>query len=394
MGFMQRASAHVNLEAVRRNIATLRSRAPQSSFMSVVKADGYGHGMISVSRASRDAGAEYLGVALPSEAMELRDAGDTGSILTWLYTPDDDLSGCAARGVDISAASSGMLRQVVAAARTADRRVRLHLKIDTGLGRNGLPPAQWPTLVAEAKRQQAAGSVEIVGIWSHLASADEPASPATQAQVSVFEDSLAVAEGIGVTPQIRHLANSAGLIAHPTTHYDLVRCGIAVYGLSPGELLGTAADLELVPAMTVRAVVAMVKEVPGGHGVSYGQRYRTSGDTRLALIPVGYGDGIPRVGSARLQMQVNGQRFTVAGTVAMDQVVLDIGDAPVQAGDVVELFGDGLNGAPTADEWAAACGTINYEIVTRLGPRIPRTYLQETSHSEAPFPVVRGSERV
>lgn len=352
----------------------LGSRAPDSAFMAVVKADGYGHGMIQVARACREAGAEYLGVALPSEAIQLRDAGFSGPIFAWLYPPGDDLSECVERGVELSAASFGMLEQIAAAGQKAGSRVQLHLKVDTGLGRNGCLPEKWPELLTAAKRLEAAGTVEIVGIWSHLACADDPSSPVTAEQVEVFEEALAVAEELDISPQFRHLANSAGVIEHPSTHYDLVRCGISVYGLAPSPALGTSAELGLEPTMTVTASVAMVKAVPAGYGVSYGLRYHTSGKTNLALIPVGYADGLPRAGSGRLPMRVGGQRFSVAGTIAMDQVVLDIGDTEVGAGDVVQLFGTGAEGDPTADEWAQACGTINYEIVTRLGARIPRDY--------------------
>jgi len=369
----------VNLDAVRQNVDALRSWAPDTTFMSVVKADGYGHGMVEVAKACREAGSEYLGVALPSEAIGLRNADFTGPIFAWLFTPGDDLVECAERGVELSAASLGMLDQIAAAAKKSDTRVQVHLKADTGLGRNGCQPERWSELLAAAKRMEAADTVEIVGIWSHLACADDPSSDVTVEQVAAFELALGVAEELGIRPQFRHLANSAGVIEHPSTHYDLVRCGISVYGLSPGPELGTSADLGLIPAMTVSASVAMVKSVPADQGVSYGLRYRTSEPSNLALIPVGYADGLPRAGSGRLPLQVSGERFSVAGTIAMDQVVLDIGDTVVSAGDVVELFGTGSAGAPTADEWAQACGTINYEIVTRLGSRIPRDYSDEAS---------------
>lgn len=389
-GLVERARAQVSLDAVRQNVMALRSRAPDATFMSVVKADGYGHGMVEVARACREAGSEYLGVALPGEATQLRDAGFTGPILAWLYTPGDDLTECAERGIELSVASLGMLDQVAAAAQRSGARVQLHLKADTGLGRNGCLPDLWPKLLAAAKRLEAAGTVEIVGLWSHLACADDPSSSATTEQVQAFEGTLSVAEDLDVRPRFRHLANSAGVLAHPSTHYDLVRCGISVYGLSPSPALGTSAGLGLTPAMSVTASVAMVKAVPADHGVSYGLRYRTSGKTNLALVPVGYADGLPRSGSGRLPVQINGERFSVAGTVAMDQVVLDIGDAPMAPGDLVQLFGSGAHGAPTADEWAEACGTINYEIVTRLGTRIPRDYSpgEEESPGEGESPSV------
>ncbi len=372
---MTRAQADVNLDAIAHNAMRLRSAAPDSRLMAVVKADGYGHGMVPVARAARAGGADYLGVALPEEAVEVRESGDNGPLLCWLYPPSADLSGLVERRVELSVNGPEALHQVIAAARTADRPARIHLKIDTGLGRSGSPMDTWAELVASALGTQAAGAVEIVGIWSHLASSDEPESPVTDRQVGVFEEALAVAESQGLVPELRHLANSGGTLRHPQTHFDMVRCGISVYGLTPGPAIGTSAGLGLIPAMTLTSEVALVKRVPAAHGVSYGHRYRTRRSTQLALIPVGYADGLPRSGSNRLPMMINGERFTVAGTVAMDQVVVDIGDAPVRAGDKVHLFGPGSHGEPTADDWAAACATINYEIVTRLGPRTPRRHL-------------------
>lgn len=372
---VSRALAEVNLAAVVNNVLTLKSAAPDSQLLAVVKADGYGHGMIPVARAARSAGADYLGVAMPEEAIAVRESGDGGPLLCWLYAPSDDLAELVDRNVDLSVSSVESLEQVVAAARRVDRVARVHLKIDTGLGRNGATPADWEALVAGSLVRQGQGVIEIVGIWSHLACSDEPQSPVTGQQVEAFQTALAQADSLGLVPRLRHLANSGGTLWHPDTHFDMVRCGISVYGLSPGAAVGSSAALGLIPAMNVTAQVAMVKRVPGGHGVSYGLRYRTRRATQLALVPVGYADGLPRSGSGRLPVMIAGKRFTVAGTVAMDQVVIDIGDTRVRAGDQVQLFGSGSHGEPTADDWAEACGTINYEIVTRLGPRLPRRHL-------------------
>lgn len=365
----------MNLAAIGHNTMRLKSAAPGAALMAVVKADGYGHGMIPVARAARTAGAEYLGVALPSEAVAIRESGDGGPMLCWLYSPSQDLAECVERGVELSAASLEMLDQVVAAARKAGARARLHLKVDTGLGRNGAPMSQWPGLVAAALSRQDSGVVEIVGVWSHLASSDEPMSRVTEQQLAGFEQACEQAAAAGLQPRLRHLANSGGVFGFPQTHLDLVRCGISVYGLTPGPAVGSSAALGLIPAMRVSAQVALVKQVPAGQGVSYGLRYRTRRATQLALIPVGYADGLPRSGSGRLPVAINGVRFQVAGTIAMDQVVVDVGDLKVKPGDEVMLFGPGSRDEPTADEWAAACATINYEIVTRLGPRIPRRHL-------------------
>jgi alanine racemase len=375
---VSRAEAVIDLGAIAHNIAVLRAAAGSRRLMAVVKADAYGHGVAQVAPLARAAGADWLGVALPSEAVALRRAGDTGRLMAWLYTPGDDLSEAVAGDVDLSASAPWGVAAVAAAARRAGRTARLHLKIDTGLGRGGAPLAAWDDLLRSAVAEQADGAVAIVGIWSHLACADEPDLVVTRQQCAVFEQALAAAAALGVSPQVRHIASSGATLLAPDSHYDMVRCGIACYGLSPGTPMGTSADLGLRPAMTVTAEVANVKRVPAGQGVSYGLRYRTTGEATLALIPVGYADGVPRAGSGTLPVGLHGRRYSAAGTIAMDQFVLDVGDADVAPGDRVSLFGTGADGGPTADEWAAACGTINYEIVTRLGGRIPRSYLGGT----------------
>lgn len=372
---VDRAVAEVNLAAIAANIARLREVASNAMLQVVVKADAYGHGMLPVAETARAVGVDYLGVALPSEALQLRQAGDRGPLLCWLYPPSEDLTACAAAGVEISASSVQMLDQIEHAARKADTRVGVHLKLDTGLGRNGATPQQWEELLRKALALRDGGRIDIVGVWSHLAAADEPAKPATYDQLQVFSEGLAQADSLGVRPVVRHLAASAGTFAFPEAHFDMVRCGIAVYGLTPGPELGTAAELGIQPAMSLRARVALSKSVPTDHGISYGHTYRTSRDTRLALIPLGYADGIPRAGSGLLPVRIGGSTFTVAGRIAMDQFVLDVGDHAVAAGDSVELFGSGTAGGPTADEWAAAIGTIGYEIVSRIGPRVPRHYV-------------------
>lgn len=368
-----RAHARVDLSAVAHNVRRLREAAPDSHMMAVVKADGYGHGAEPVARAARAAGADWLGLALPSEAVSLRRAGIAGPMLAWLYAPGDDLVEPLNLDVDLSVSAPWAVSAVVDAARRSGRRARVHLKVDTGLGRGGAAPDQWGRLLDAALREERAGRLQIVGIWSHLACADEPESPVTGQQVDAFADALALAERHGVYPQVRHLANSAATLIWPSTHFDLVRCGISVYGLTPSTAMGTASELGLRPAMRVVARVALVKDVPRGQGVSYGLRYVTDSATRLALIPVGYADGVPRTAGGRLPVRVNGVDLTGVGTIAMDQFVLDVGDLEVHPGDEVVLFGDGTDG-PTAEQWGQACGTINYEIVTRLGPRVPRVY--------------------
>jgi alanine racemase len=372
---VSRAEAVIDLGAVAHNIGVLRRAARSRHVMAVVKADAYGHGVGEVAPAARAAGADWLGVALPSEAIALRASGDRGRLMAWLFTPGDDIAPAVAADVDLSASAPWAVAAVAAAARQMGRRARLHLKIDTGLGRGGATAAGWADLLDAAAAAEAAGDVAIVGIWSHLACADEPDLVVTRQQCQAFEEALSQVAARGIEPEVRHIASSGATLLAPDSHYDMVRCGIAIYGLSPGVAMGSSADLGLRPAMTVVAEVANVKQVPAGHGVSYGLRYRTPAPSTLALVPVGYADGVPRAGSGTLPVAVNGRRFTAAGTIAMDQFVLDVADAEVGPGDRVVLFGSGADGAPTADDWAAACGTINYEIVTRLGRRIPRRYL-------------------
>lgn len=370
-------AAEVDLTAVRANVTELRRRAGDASVMAVVKADGYGHGMLPCARAALAGGAEWLGVAFLEEALSLRAAGIDAPVLAWLVSAHTDLRPAALHSVDISVSAPWALDLVAAAARETGRAVRVHLKADTGLGRGGAMPADWPQLCEQALRLQADGSAVVVGVWSHLAYADSPTHPTIGMQRDRFEQALQVAARVGVAPQVRHLANSAATLALPDTHYDLVRPGVAVYGLSPGPEVGQAAELGLRPAMRLRADVALAKRVPAGQGVSYAHRYFTDRETTLALVPLGYADGIPRAATNVGPVLIGGKRHTVSGTVCMDQFVVDVGDVEVAAGDQVVLFGPGDADEPTADDWAQAVGTINYEIVTRIGPRVPRIYREE-----------------
>jgi alanine racemase len=374
---MDRFGAYVDLDAIRGNVDTLSRDAGDASVMAVVKADGYGHGLLPSARAALDGGAGWLGVAFIEEALALRAAGLSAPVLAWLIAPGEDLGPALAADIDISVSATWALDAVAAAAASTGRPARVHLKVDTGLGRAGATEADWPQLTESAAKLEAEGSIAVVGVWSHLAYADAPGHPTIARQRSAFEEGLAVAARAGLRPQVRHLANSAATLALPDTHYDLVRPGVAVYGLSPGPDVGAARGLGLRPAMSLRARIALVKEVRAGQGVSYGHRYTTQTATTLALIPLGYADGIPRQATNVGPVQIGGRRFTVSGTVCMDQFVVDVADAPVVAGDEVVLFGAGDDGEPTADDWAAAVGTINYEIVTRIGARVPRFYTGE-----------------
>jgi alanine racemase len=345
--------------------------------MAVVKSDAYGHGMLPVARAARAAGATWLGTATPQEALALRAAGIGGRLMCWLWTPGDPWREGIEADLDMSVSDSWALREVTAAARDAGSPARIQLKADTGLGRNGCQPADWPALVTAALAAQAAGEVEITGLWSHFACADEPGHPSIQAQSELFHEMLTYAEKAGVEPEVRHIANSAAALTLPAAHFDLVRTGIAMYGLSPSPELGTAHDFGLRPVMTLSASVALVKQVPEGHGVSYGHTWTAPRETTLGLVPLGYADGVPRHASNRGPVQVGGVRRQVAGRVAMDQFVVDLGDDLVEPGSPAVLFGTGDHGEPTAEDWAEAAGTISYEIVTRIGTRVPRVYLNE-----------------
>jgi len=370
---VRRAEAVIDLDAIRDNVARLREHAGGRDLMAVVKADGYGHGIAESARAARDGGADWLGVAFLDEALGLRAGGDTGSILSWLAVPGERYTDAISAAVEVTAYSLGELDEIVAAARQLGARAAVQLKLDSGLGRGGAQPDDWPALVEAAVAAQASGAVEVTGIWSHLACSDEPGHVSTAAQTAQFEAGVGEAVTAGLEPRHLHLANSGGALASPQTWFTMVRPGIAIYGVSPFADGGS--PIPLTPAMTLRSRVALVKRVQADSGVSYGHTYVTSRETTLALIPVGYGDGIPRHASGRGPVLLSGQRYVVAGRVCMDQLVIDIGDAPAAAGDAVVLFGRPDEGEPTAHDWAQAADTIGYEIVTRLGSRVPRTYV-------------------
>jgi len=370
---VHRTEAVIDLDAIRANVAILKAATP-AEVLAVVKADGYGHGLLPSARAALSGGATWLGTAVIDEALQLRAGGVSAPVLAWLWTPDESESvrRAVADDVDLSVSSQGQLDSVRAAAAETGRAARIHLKIDTGLTRNGCYVTEWPELLASCAKAQAASEVEIVGAWSHFAYADEPGHPTIARQIAAFGDALEVGARLGVEPQVRHLANSAATLTLPAAQFDLVRPGIACYGLSPVPARG---DFGLTPAMTLRASLALAKRVGAGEGVSYGHIYTTPRETTVALVPLGYADGIPRAAGNVGPIAINGRRFTVSGRVCMDQFVVDVGDLPVSAGDTAVLFGPGRAGEPRAQDWADATGTIHYEIVTRVGPRVPRVYV-------------------
>jgi alanine racemase len=371
---MPRTEAVVDLDAIRANVATLKAATP-AEVLAVVKADGYGHGLVPSAQAALDGGASWLGVAVLDEAIALRQAGITAPLLAWLWSPEERaaLRMALELNVDIGLASIQALQLAAAA---TDRPARVHLKIDTGLSRNGAYVEDWPDLVTAAAKLEAEGTVEVVGVWSHFVWADAPGHPTTAKQIRVFGEAVEIAERAGLRPQVRHLANSAATVTLPEAHFDLVRPGVAIYGLSPVPEQG---DFGLVPAMTLRAEIALTKRLRAGEGVSYGHQYTTTRDTAVALVPLGYADGIPRNATNVGPLSINGSRLRISGRVCMDQFVVDVGDLPVRAGDHAVLFGPGLDGEPLAQDWADALGTIHYEIVTRIGPRVQRSYLGQRS---------------
>jgi alanine racemase len=373
------AEVVVDLGAVRHNVRRLRGLVweddPNGQLMVVVKADGYGHGMVPVGRAARQAGADWLGVATCAEALALRASGDVGRLLCWLAAPGTDFAPLVEAGIDVTASSLEQLEEIVRGAREAGATGRVQLKIDTGLSRNGAPRSEWLALVTAARSAQDEGAIQVTGVWSHFACADEPAHPANASQQEAFEEALALATDAGLEPEVRHLSNSAGALLHPGARYDLVRVGISVYGFSPAPDVVSAGQLGLVPAMTVRATVVLAKDIAAGAGVSYGHTFVAEEPMRVALVPVGYGDGVPRHASDAAEVLVSGTRGRVLGRVCMDQLVVSAPET--HAGDEVVLFGPGSHGEPTATDWARWCGTIDYEIVTRMGGRQTRVWVGE-----------------
>ncbi|HEY5877657.1 MAG TPA: alanine racemase, partial [Nakamurella sp.] len=333
-----RVEAVVDLDAISANVRTLlgvmRIRNVAATVMAVVKADAYGHGAVPAARAALAGGATRLGVATPTEALQLRAAGLDAPILAWLWPPGERVADALAVDVELGVSSLAQLQAVLdQAGGTAPG---IHVKVDTGLGRGGVGPADTTQVLDAVAAAERSGRVRVVGLMSHLASADVPGDPSVASQTANFRAILAAAADRGITPQVRHLANTAGLIDHPDAHFDLARVGIGAYGLNPVHT-----PVALRPAMTLQATVALTKRVPAGHGVSYGLTYRTSRETTLALIPLGYADGIPRAAGNRGEIWVAGARRRIAGRVAMDQVVVDCGDDPVTVGEPAVVFGPG-----------------------------------------------------
>jgi alanine racemase len=375
--------ARIDAGAISHNVRLLRDYLGTDHAMAVVKADGYGHGAVTAARAALAGGADWLGVADIAEALELRSAGIDAPVLAWLHDPATDFTAAIDAGIDIGVSYLAQLDRVAEASvagaggSAGARRMpaTVQLKVDTGLSRNGAGADEWPEFFAAAAEHEAAGRVRVRGLWSHLANAGVEED---RAQLDAFDRAIELAHASGLDPELLHIAASAGALSVPESRYNLVRLGIASYGLSPFDStaefdLAPRPALALRPALELSAGIVSVKRVPAASGVSYGYTYRTDGETTLALVPLGYGDGIPRHASGRGPVSINGTTYRIAGRVAMDQFVVDVGDDAVSVGDRAILFGDPADGVPSATDWADAADTINYEIVTRLGGRIERT---------------------
>jgi alanine racemase len=368
-----RAEALIDLDAIAHNIGVLRENAGEAAVMAVVKADGYGHGAIEVARVALAAGVAELGVATLEEALALRAGGIAAPVLSWLHLADEDFAPAIAADIQLGVSSPRHLAAVVAAARAVGHPAVVSIKVDTGLNRNGVAAAEWPQFLDGLARAQAEGVVEVRGLFSHLVFADEPTNPVISLQAERLSEALAQARRSGVRPQVVHLANSAATLTRPDLGFSMVRPGIAVYGLSPVPAAGT---FGLRPAMTLRARVALVKSVAAGEAVSYGHLWTAPRETTVALLPIGYADGVPRVLTNRLEVWLGGERRPVVGRICMDQVVVDCGPggAGVHEGDVAVFWGPGDEGEPRAQDWANALETIHYEVVTGVHGRVKRTY--------------------
>ncbi len=359
-----RAEARIDLAAIASNISLLKA-ASGVDLMAVVKADAYGHGLVEIGLASEKSGADWLGVALLEEAIALRTHGVRIPILAWLVSPGSDFRAAHNHDIDVAVASIAAFSEISA----LKAKARIHIEVDTGMTRGGFLD-EWDEFLTLDFSQ-----VEVVGIFSHFARADEPGEKQNEVQLLRFQSMIADLAAIGINPPVKHLSNSAATLRDHEAVFDLVRTGIALYGLSPDvKTLGDSKSLGLKPAMQLRAKLHLVKKVPAGSPVGYGATAVTSAQTRLGVVAMGYADGIPRVAQGA-GIFIDGKRAPIIGRVSMDQFVVDLGpESTADSGDWVIVFGDGAHGEFTADDWATASLSINYEIVTRIGPRVPRIY--------------------
>ena len=367
----------IDLRAIQDNVARLKELAGSAQVLAVVKGDAYGHGLVPSANAAVRGGATWLGVAQLAEAIALRDAGVEVPVISWLHAPGVDFDAAVEKRIDLGVPAIWELHAVAAAARRAGTTARVHLKVDTGLARNGAYGTDWTDLVAAAGPLVAEGAIDVVGVFTHFACADEPGHPSIRAQQDKFAGAVHDVERAGFDIEVRHMSNSAATLTLASAAWDMVRPGLAVYGLSPVPQVGDPASFGLRPAMTASANITVVKRIPAGQGVSYGHTYVPERETTVVDVPAGYADGVPRAASNVGPVQIAGARRTISGRVCMDQFVVDVGDDQVHAGDPVVLFGPGTDGEPTAQDWAEATDTISYEIVTRMSTRLPRVYRGE-----------------
>ena len=380
-----RAEAVINLSAIEKNVKHLMSQSGKPA-LAVVKADAYGHGLIPVAKKAIASGVSWLGVALLEEAIALRESGVTAPILAWLTPTTDDFAGALKNNIDIGVPSLAHLEIIESVARANNIVARVHLEVDTGMTRGGAL-YEWDELIVAARKAEQAGYVKVIGVWSHFARADEPGHEFNVLQRNNFVVALDAAKQAGLSPEVVHLSNSAATINDEESHFDLIRLGIAMYGLSPDvEKMGSSDQLGLTPALSLRARVHLVKDVPAGSQVGYGGSEITSQDTKIGIVAMGYADGVPRNANNSVGVLVGNKMSPIIGRVSMDQFVVDLGkESQVRAGDWAYLIGAMIGSENTAsytshtcytaDSWAGACGTINYEIVTRIGPRVKRIYL-------------------
>jgi alanine racemase len=374
MSTINRAEAIVDLDRISENVKHLKGLAGVD-LMAVVKADAYGHGLIPVARAALAGGATSLGVALLEEAITLREAGITAPILAWLVPPGSDYKSAVDHNIELAASSIIALEEIGAV--KSSNRARVHLEVDTGMTRGGFL-SEWRKLDAHH-----VSNIDIVGIFSHFARADEPGEAQNDLQRTRFTEMVATLESFGFTNIVRHLSNSAATLKDEASRFNMVRTGIAIYGLTPDvNTLGSSASLGLKAAMSLRAKLHLVKEVPADSPVGYGATAVTNRDTKLGIVAMGYADGIPRIAQGA-GIFVHGKRAPIIGRVSMDQFVVDLGpDSQAISGEWVEVFGDGIAGGYTAEDWGSASGSINYEMVTRIGPRVPRIYRSSSPATE------------
>ncbi len=371
---MSRAVAEVDLTAIAHNLNLIKAKS-NAQVLAVVKADAYGHGLIPVAKAAVAAGAHWLGTALLEEGIALRAAGVKAPLICWLTPLGEDLKTAIKNNMDLSVSSMELLEEIIDAGRAANIVPRIHLEVDTGMTRGGVRN-DWAEFVAEIAKAVKDNGVEVVGLWSHFARADEPDQSFNQQQLDTFHKRLAILISQGINPQFVHIANSAAALTNKDSYKNIVRWGIGLYGLSPDvNTLGSSGTLNLKPAMKLKAKLHLVKEVEAGAQVGYGGTATVNANTKIGVVTMGYADGIPRNTNNSAGVFVAGKRAPLLGRVSMDQFVVDLGlQSTAKTGDEVVIFGDGSAGEYTIDEWASAASTINYEIVTRIGPRVPRIY--------------------